>query len=207
MAMYLKKGNESLLKLFEKQEFDKAFALRLLETIDDINEPIKDLSGYETTYLAAAVANNNLEAVRFLFDNGVNPNSTDADGTTVFWDLQYLWDEAPVAPVRYAIAKLFLEYGADPNLRDDVDIESLYDYVLFKLVEDSYSDDWEYLRSFFKLLVIYGGGGQGYPKPEFYTSIDKSRADDYQVVLQKADDGYHIELYLLDKEGNIIARI
>ena len=205
MTMLLRKGNESLLKLFEKQEFDKAFALRLLETIDDINEPVMDLSGSGFTYLHEAVLHNNLEAVNFLFENGADANARDGDGDAALWDLLYL--DATDATVRYTIAKLFFEHGADPNMKDDIGFESLYDYALFKLLEDSYSDDWEYLRSFFKLLVIYGGGGEGYPKPEFYTSIDKSRVDDYQVVLQKADDGYHIELYLLDKEENIIARI
>lgn len=155
--------------------------------------------------LYEAQDNNDFERVRLLLDGGADPNARDGDGCSILWDLQYLWDEEPDVKLRYEIAKLFFEHGADPNIIDDN--ETLYDYVLFALLEDSYSNAWEYRRSFFKLLVIYGGGGVGYPKPEFYVDIDKTKVDDYEVILNTAEDGYHIELYLIDKAGEIVAQI
>lgn len=160
-----------------------------------------------TKYLYEAQFNNDLEMVRFLLNNGADPNGKDSDGTPIIWNLQYLWDEESYAEVRYGIAKLFFEYGADPNIKDEMDAETLYDFVLFKVVEDAYSYQWEYLFAFFKLLVINGGGGEGYPKPEFYAPVDKAKADDYNIILKQAEDGYHIEVFLVDKAGTIVAQI
>ena len=65
-------GNVELLTMFQSKNFDKAAATKLLVDIADLNQPILALDGYETTYLFEAETYNNVEAVRFLLENGAD---------------------------------------------------------------------------------------------------------------------------------------
>ena len=202
-------GNPALLRLLQKVPFPKYRAKWLLRRIPDLNEPILDLNGYSTTYLHEAVTGNNLEAVRLLLDHGADPNYENIDliQDCALWDLQYVWDDnGDTSPVRLEIAKLFFEYGADPNLVSEN--ECLYDWVLFEVFNSPHEFGWEHRCDFLKLLIIYGGGGRGcYPKPEISAPIDKTRIDEYTLQFSRNPDGYHIDGWLVDPDGNRIAKV
>ncbi len=126
-------------------------------------------------------------------------------------DLQFGYDEdiPEEDHLRYRIAKLFFEHGADPNLL--LEGETIYDSVTFSIYNDGCGPSWPYRVEFYKLLVMYGGGGyvykngaHGYGKPEFSEPIDLSRVDEYQVCFRRHEDGYHIEGHLLNPDGKDI---
>ena len=202
-------GNKTLLRLFQKIPFPSSRAKRLLRRVSNLDEPILDLGGFSTTYLHEAVTYNNLEAVRLLLDLGANPNYENLDliQDCALWDLQYVWDDdGATSSVRLEIAKLFFEHGANPNLVSENEI--LYDWVMFEVFNSPNEFGWEHRCDFLKLLVIYGGGGAGcYPKPEIVAPIDKSRIDDYTLQFTQNQDGYHIDGWLVDPDGNQIAKI
>ena len=155
--------------------------------------------------LQNAVDNNDYYAVKALLENGADPNTIDSDENCPFWDLQYPPDDLQDAGTRLGIAKLFLEHGADPNLK--CDLESLYDSVMYDIFNDMSDPDWDYLLEFYKLLVAYGGGGHGYPRPVLSETIDKARVDDYKIVFEQCEDGYHIQGYIVDPEGKEIGTL
>lgn len=201
-------GNPELLQLLRKVPFPKHRAKHLLQSIPDLNEPIMDLNGCSTTYLYEAQSYNNLEAVRLLLDGGADPNYENLDlvNDCALWDLQYIWNDEDGAQIRYEIAKRFFEHGANPNLISED--ECLYDWVMDSVFNEMGEYGWECRRDFLKLLVIYGGGGKGcYPKPEISVSIDKSRIDEYSIQSARNPDGYHIDGWLVDPDGNRIAKI
>ena len=189
--------------MFNSQVFDKEAAAHLLAEIPDLDGPILDLNGYPSTYLFEAQSCNNMEAVRFLLENGVSPNLANDDGIYALNDLRLLWEETQeYRSKRLEIAKLFFDFGGDPNLWYDG--ETLYDHVVWEVFNDDYSPhDWEYICSFFKLLIAYGGGGgkSSYPKPELTEPIDKSRINEYAFKLFLCDDGYHLDGHLFNPEG------
>ena len=197
-------GNIKLLTLFRNKRFDKATASQLLAEISDLNEPILSLDGYSSTYLYEAESYNNVDAVRFLLENGADPNycNLDLSSWCALDDLHFLWEEMQdEATQRLEIAKLFFEYGGNPNL--PVDGETLYDHVLWEVFCHDTPHDQEYLRRFFTLLLAYGGGGgESYaPKPNFTEPIDKSRIDEYAFKIFLCEDGYHLEGHLFNPDG------
>ena len=120
-------GDIELLQMFKSKQFDKTTALRALERIPDLNQPILDLNGYSSTYLFEAETYNNVEAVRFLLEQGADPNFCDMDylGCCPLYDLHFLWEEmGDEISQRLDIARLFFVFGGNPNLRYDV--ETLY---------------------------------------------------------------------------------
>ena len=202
-------GNPALLRLFQKIPFPRNRAKRLLQRVPDLNEPILDLNGYSTTYLYEAQSCNNLEAVRLLLENGADPNYENIDlvSDCALWDLQYTWDDnEDTSPIRLEIAKLFFEYGADPNLVSEN--ECLYDWVVDAVFNEIGEYGWEHRRDFLKLLVMYGGGGRnGKYKPEFFAPVDKARIDEYFIEFSRNPDGYHIDGWLVDSHGLRIAKL
>ncbi len=188
--------------------FDAALAEALLNGAD-LNAPICDLSGYSTTYLYGAVSNNNLQAVAFLLEHGADPNLNIPEliGDCALWQLQYL-DARQDWQTRYEICKLFFQHGADPNIKYDG--ETLYDYIVFKIYNDTATDenDWENILHLYKLLVIYGGGSEdgAYGKPAL-KSIDLNKADEYEVRFSKHEDGYHITGVLVDGDGKNVGKL
>ena len=196
-------GIPEILDMIHNQTFDSVLAEKLLDGVD-LDAPICDKDGYSTTYLCEAVIENNLPAVAFLLEHGSNPNLNDPDliHDCPLWELQYLWD-TPDWETRYEIAKLFFAHGADPNLESDG--ESLYDYVLFKVFNDTPLDDndWENLRHLFLLLAIYGGGGKCYPRP-ILQDVNMGRVDDYDIVFSPHESGHGLIANVVDGEGNIV---
>ena len=193
-------GNTELLSMFKSKTFDKDAALRCMQSIMDINQPILDLDGYSSTYLYEAESNNNVEAVRFLLKNGADPNANH-DSLTL-WDLQYAADDPAQNSSRYEIAKLFFEHGADPDIECE-DGETLFDYVFYKVFNDAHDSEWNYLCQFFMLLIAYGGGGgtSHYPKPQLTEPIAKTRINEYELKLFLCEDGYHLEGHIFNPDG------
>lgn len=131
-------GNAELLAMFESKTFDRETAARILAEIYDLNQPILDNGGYSTTYLYEAETYNNVEAVRFLLENGADPNYCNLDilNSCALDDLHFLWEEMQEeAAQRLEIAKLFFEFGADPDLWCET--ETLYDHILWEVFNDS----------------------------------------------------------------------
>lgn len=202
------KGNKELLDMLRNSSDETAIRNKLSE-IGDLNQPILDERGDSTTYLFEAVEENNLVAVRTLLNHGADPNYFNEDllDDCALWDLQY-WDIENEDPnIKYQIAKEFFQHGADPNIIPYKGGESLYDYVWFKVIEDGVDKDWDYLLNFYKLLLAYGGGGIGYPRPHFSGEIDKDRIGDYKIEFVFCDDNYHIDGYVVDPEGKMIGKL
>ena len=111
-------GNVELLSMFESKTFDTTRASQLLSEIADLNSPISDLKGYSTTYLYEAETYNNVEAVRFLLENGANPNLDYIEliNGCALTDLHFLWEEmTEEAEQRLSIAKLFFDFASSSN--------------------------------------------------------------------------------------------
>lgn len=197
---------KELLALMEQKPFDEQRASCLLEGIKDIDQtiPAADIADlmYDTTLLIEAVDSCNPDAVRFLFEHGADPNYINEDYDCPLSDLQFGYDDPEDDQDRYKTAKLFLEYGADPNLM--VEGETVFDAVTYSVYDDFGELDFPYLVEFYKLLVLYGGGGFGYEKPELSEPVDLNRADEYKVRFRFLEDGHHIEGHLLDPDGKDI---
>ena len=199
------KGNAELLTMFKSKTFEPQNAIRIVAEVSDLNQPILDLDGYSTTYLYEAQAYNNVEAVRFLLENGADPNLCIPEliNDCALNDLHFLWDEMQEeVSQRLEIAKLFFAFGADPNLW--YEHETLYDHVLWEVFNEFITPhDWEYIKSFFILLIAYGGGGgkSNYPKPSLTETVDKNCINEYDLLLFKCEDGYHLEGHLFNPNG------
>ena len=198
-------GDIELLAMFAGGNVDSERASTILSTISDINAPILDLNGYSTTYLYEAQSSCSVDAVRLLLQMGADPNYCNLNliSSCALWDLQYADPEtygAGAYKAKYEIAKLFFAFGANPNI--SVEGETLFDFITFKVYDGDYhGQELRFLVDLYKLLIIYGGGGSCYPKPELTEAIDMGRIDDYTVELLLCDDGYHITGYLLNPEG------
>lgn len=193
-------GNIEFLSMIADKYFDRVAAERLLLEIPDIDQLVLDLNGYSTTYLFEAQTFNNVEAVRFLLEHGADPNLCH-DSDCALDDLHFGCIETPEeAPKRLEIAKLFFEFGGDPNIR--VDGETLYDHVIWEVFYDDIPHDREYLYSFFKLLLAYGGGGgkSNSPKPQFTEVIDRDRIAEYTLKFVPREDGYVVG-HLINPDG------
>ena len=156
-----------------------------------------------------AQSSNNVDAVRFLLENGADPNLDIPEllfSSCALTDLHFLWEEMEDDRAkRLEIAKLFFEFGGDPNLW--YEHETLYDHVLWEVFNDDYAPhDWEYVCSFFKILIAYGGGGgkSSCPKPKLLEPIDKNRIDEYELMLFLCNDRYHSEGHLFNPDGDDI---
>ena len=201
------KGDKELMDLLRHSSDEEAIRRKVLE-VGDLNQPIIDEQDTSTTYLYEAVGENNLAAVKVLLDNGADPNYVNNDliGDCALWDLQY-WDVENEDPnIKYQIAKAFFQHGADPNIIPEAGEENLYEFVMYKVFNEGVDKDWDYLLNFYKLLVAYGGGGMGYPKPKFWEEIDRDRIDEYRIEFVLCDD-YHIDGYVIDPDGKRIGEL
>ena len=208
-------GNSEILEMIKTGSFDAVRAGNILKGTD-INLPIKVFfslpdgsykSSYLNTYLGESVTENNLPAVAFFLENGADPNYINEEllDESALWDIQFI-DPDQDWKTRYQIAKLFFSHGADPNIM--IENETLYDHVLYKVYNDSPNDDndWENLRHFYLLLVVYGGGGVGYGKPVL-KDIDFDKIDEYDVKFYLCEDGFHVSGVLVDGDGNEIGNL
>ena len=205
------KGNPELLTMFKNKVFDYAVAREIIADIPDINEPILGLDGYPTTYLYEASESNNIEAVRFLFENGANANLDISDliNSCPLIDLHFLWEEMQdEEQQRFEIVGLFFEFGANPDIL--YEHETLYDHVLWEVFNDDYTPhDWKYIKKFFIFLVAYGGGKEPsrYGLPNLTEPIDKNRIYEYDFKLVPCEDGYHLEGHIIAPDGRDIGTV
>ena len=196
----------TLLKLMREKPFNAAAAMPILPEIGGIDEPFEGEHHYLTTFLEAATEENNSSAVKFLFEHGSDPNMLRIeDGVCPLDDLMYPAEEKADNQERLEIAKLFLEYGADPNIMTDG--ETLYDYVIYEAFEHIGEYDRDYLLKFYLLLVAFGGGGKEYPKPELAEKIDLDHIFEYDFKFFRCEDGYHLEGHVFTPDGRDIGRV
>jgi hypothetical protein len=202
------KGNPKLLTMFKSKGFDYAVAREIIADISDLNEPILDLNGYSTTYLYEAEQYNNIEAVRFLLENGADPNLDIPAliNDCPLNDLHFLWEEMQdEEQQRLDIVRLFFEFGANPDKLYEV--ETLYDHVLWEVFNDSITPhEWGYIKKFFLILIAYGGGKEPsrYGLPKLTEPIDKDHIFEYDFILVKCEDGYHLEGHVIAPDGKDI---
>lgn len=199
-------GSQELLTLIEQGSFDAVVAENTISMMESIDQPILGISGYSTTLLYEAQDNNNIEAVKYLLEHGADPNQSNLDliCDTPLWHLQYLDSEFHDPDVRLEIAKLFLEFGGDPNLLCEG--ETLFEYIVYKVFNEMSEPDWEYIKRFYILLLAYGGGKE-YLGDKISSRIDKSKLNSYDISFQLCDDGYHIRGYLVDSGGVILGEL
>ena len=109
---------------------------------------------------------------------------------------------------RLEIVRLFFEFGADPDiLYED---ETLYDHVLWEVFNDSMTPhDWEYIKKFFIFLIAYGGGKEPscYKCPNLIEPIDRTRIYEYDFVLVRYEDGWHLEGHVIAPDGKDIGTV
>lgn len=195
-----------LLKILRGDRFDPVRAAQLVQGCA-LNTPLLDENGYKTTYLNEAVRENHLEAVRFLLAHGADPNYSD-DWICPLFELQFC-EQDQDAHIRYEIAKLFLQYGADPNL--EWEGESIYDEVTYEVYNNLPElPAWrETLMQFYKLLVLSGGGredGRGYHKAALLHQVDVQRPDDYAIRIVPMEN-QKLAGYLIDQNGEIAGEL
>ncbi len=156
--------------------------------------------------LYSAQLDNDYPAIKALLESGADPNGS-IDGDCPFWELQYAPDDPQSEDTRIEIAKLFLIHGANPNLDPECDGETLYDYVMYKIFNEMSYPDWDYLLRFYKLLIAYGGGGYGYPRPALTEPVDKTLTDAYDILFEQCEDGYHIQGHVIAPDGKEIGTL
>lgn len=191
-------GNEELLTMFEQSCFNKSRTEEILREIPDVDAPILDKDGYPTTYLYEAQRYNSLEGVRLLLEHGADPNGYHPEliSDCPLWDLQY-GDEDADWEIRFKIAKLFFEYGADPDFA--IDGEKLFYYLEYEVFNEAGKFAWEYQCRLYILMIAYGGGEKTLSAP-----MDLERLEEYDIIFTPHEDGYHIVGHLIDPEGNDI---
>jgi len=166
-----------------------------------------------TKHLFEAEKSNNIEAVRYLLENGADPNLNIPELTNdcPLYDLHFLWQEMlNEAHQRLAITKLFFDYGTDPDLLYDGD--TLYEHLfedLFRVPLWVTSHDPEYTKQFFLLLLAYGGGSKPilYAPPFLVEPIDRNRVFSYELKITKTEDGNQERGHIIAPNGKIIGYV
>ena len=191
----------------------------------DVNEPIHDDPDREqhiTTFLSEACSNTNLKMAKLLLEHGADPNYvlyTDQPGwqENPFWDLQYpVYDDefynesdenkkiANAADTdNLEIARLCLEYGANPCIKLDGD--DLFSWVFYAVVEDEDCFRLLEYRSKFLILLIAYGGKNKYYEYEIIRPFDKNNMKQYDFV-RFGSNPYSVD-EIVDDHYEVVARI
>jgi len=191
---------EELFQMCRLADFSIERAKEIIGKID-INEPFSQPEWRNdlTTFLYEACLYNNLNMVRLLLENGANPNfiineDKQYHQENAFWELQYnVYSESfyeeneknkKIAEVadedRLEIARLCLEYGANPNMK--LEGEDLMTYVISSIVEDDMDFRMlEYQSRFLILLIAYGGKTETY-QPIILKPFDKNNMKQYEFI-------------------------
>jgi len=94
-----------------------------------------------------------IETLQILLDHGLDPNTV-VDDENVMWLLQYA-DAPNIGP---AALRLLLENGGDPNHVFPADaVETLFEYVTYKVSYDEYTHEFFHTVQFWLVLLAYGG--------------------------------------------------
>ncbi len=186
--------------------FDENIALEIIKQID-VNEEFERIHyNSKTTLLEEAANNSNLKMATLLLQNGADPDKIFNKEECTLWNLQYDDGETDEEnEQRLKIAQLLLEYGADPVINPEHNGESLFEWVLYAIFNDSLDDLWDYRSRFFILLVAYGGK-TSYCEPEIIKDFDKSDMSQYYFCLiSEKNNKYSGEIR--DKNKHTIAYI
>lgn len=162
-GMDLNLPDEELLTAMKDKNFDEVRIRKLLEELPNVDILFSDKYGDEDVYMREAVCNNNFRMVNLLFEYGANPNLyKDFEGLYYTCPFAELLDggfygETPTEEekremeTRLSIAQVFLEHGANPELRVDDNI--LLDWAQSNA--EDYEPAREYSIRLYELLKKY----------------------------------------------------
>ena len=158
--------------------------------------------------LEIAIECNNVKMVRFLLENGADPNANNYAGEHIFSEMIYLdyYDDEDIDR-KLEMVKLMLDYGADPCYDDGFEYENLFDSLsnrIFNSEYKLYGPEFEYFSSFLTLLIIYGAKSY-FHIPEIVEEFDKN--DVFQYHFEYVKGSFKKNGIIKDKSGKIFAYI
>ena len=189
-------------------DFDIVEAKKLAEKADLSKFYLRNSDIYPNLLLEIAIECDNVKMVRFLLENGADPNANNYDGKHIFSEMIYpdYYDDEYLER-ELEIIKLMLDYGADPCYDDGFEYENLFDSLsnrIFNSEYKLYGPEFEYLSSFLTLLVIYGGKSDS-RIPEIVEEFDKN--DVFQYHFEYVRGSFKKNGIIKDKSGKIFAYI
>lgn len=147
--------NQEIENMCYDVNFDITRAKEIINTVNVDEEFYDSKHGFIYTLLSLSSDYANISFVKFLLDNGANPNLVYNNGTgNVLWDLQYAKRDERENGVRLNIAELLLRYGANPRIK--VEGEDLYFWATHCHIEIDEGASWNYREAFINLLEKYG---------------------------------------------------
>jgi len=170
---------------------------KAISGINDVNDVIEvPYSEYnyleEDTLLHLASKYSNIRAVKMLLEEGANPNIAAQDNIPPLWEMQYDGEDSEENDKRLAIAKMLLDYDADPYIV--VDHEKLMHHVDFEVFEENYSGK-EHICRFYLYLLAYDYMNSIPMK----NKIDKEDLEKYRIEITKSDGRKRLHIY--DENG------
>ena len=189
-------------------DFDIVEAKKLAEKADLSKFYLRNSDIYPNLLLEIAIECNNVKMVKFLLENGADPNANNYDGKHIFSEMIYpdYYDDEYLER-ELEIIKLMLDYGADPCYDDGFVYENLFDSLSNRIFNNEYKlygPEFEYLSSFLTLLVIYGAKSY-FHIPEIVEEFDKN--DVFQYHFEYVKGSFKKNGIIKDKSGKIFAYI
>ena len=189
-------------------DFDIDEAKKLAKKADLSKFYFRNSDIYPNLLLEIAIECNNVKMVRFLLENGADPNANNYDGEHIFSEMIYLdyYDDEDIDR-KLEMVKLMLDYGADPCYDDGFEYENLFDSLsnrIFNSEYKLYGPEFEYLSSFLTLLIIYGAKSY-FHIPEIVEEFDKN--DVFQYHFEYVKGSFKKNGIIKDKSGKIFAYI
>ena len=159
----LPSANTELIEAVENENFDENKVREMLKELSDIDALVL-MGSYPTTYMNEAVSNRNLRMVKLLFEYGSDPNFLWEDSDYSVCPFSEMTMGGIIGGVKteedkewvekeLAIARLFLEQGADAELT--VEGESIMDIAIDRSIE---CEDDGYSVRFYRLLKEFHPG-------------------------------------------------
>jgi len=93
-----------------------------------------------------------VEAIELLLELGLDPNLIVGD-ENVMWNT--MWIDAP--NIAATVLKQLLENGGNPNHSIPGEVETLFEYIAFKVSYDEYTHDYYHTVQCWLILMAYGG--------------------------------------------------
>lgn len=189
-------------------DFDIVEAKKMTEKADLSKFYLRNSDIYPNLLLEIAIECNNVKMVKFLLENGADPNANNYDGEHIFSEMIYLdyYNDEDIDR-KLEMVKLMLDYGADPCYDDGFEHENLFDSLsnrIFNSEYKLYGPEFEYLSSFLTLLIIYGAKSY-FHIPEIVEEFDKN--DVFQYHFEYVRGSFKKKGIIKDKSGKIFAYI
>ena len=96
-------------------------------------------------------SNHIVSVLELLLEFGLNPNVS-LNGENAMWNT--MWISAP--NVGATALRLMLEHGGDPNHRIPEEVETLFDWIDFKVSYDEYTHEYLHTVQLWWVLMAYG---------------------------------------------------